>query len=111
MDWINSLLFEPSAMQTVVVLSLVCAIGLAAGKIRVMGISLGVAFVFFIGILEGHVRIASASADIRIHLEIGLSRFIPGEILAHAAVLDDIEDIVFRKVYFDRRIDRQHHRF
>lgn len=58
MDWINSLLFEPSAMQTVVVLSLVCAIGLAAGKIRVMGISLGVAFVFFIGILAGHLGLA-----------------------------------------------------
>ena len=45
-------------MQTVVVLSLVCAIGLAAGKIRVMGISLGVAFVFFIGILAGHLGLA-----------------------------------------------------
>ena len=51
-------MFEPSAMQTVVVLSLVCAIGLAAGKIRVMGISLGVAFVFFIGILAGHLGLA-----------------------------------------------------
>ncbi|MBR1402330.1 MAG: putative transporter [Prevotella sp.] len=58
MDWIDSLLFEPSAMQTVVVLSIVCAIGLAAGKIRVMGISLGVAFVFFIGILAGHLGLS-----------------------------------------------------
>lgn len=54
MEWINNLLFNPSAMQTVVVLSLICALGLALGKIRVMGISLGVAFVFFVGILAGH---------------------------------------------------------
>ena len=54
MEWINNLLFNPSAMQTVVVLSLICALGLALGKIRVMGISLGVAFVLFVGILAGH---------------------------------------------------------
>ena len=29
MEWINNLLFNPSAMQTVVVLSLICALGLA----------------------------------------------------------------------------------
>lgn len=55
MEWMNSLFVVPSAMQTVVVLSLICAIGLAVGKIRVMGVSLGVAFVFFVGILAGHL--------------------------------------------------------
>ncbi len=54
MDWFSSLLLVPSALQTVVVLSLICTIGLALGKVRVAGISLGVAFVFFIGILAGH---------------------------------------------------------
>ena len=54
MDWLNSLISIPSAIQAVVVLSLICATGLALGKLRFMGISLGVAFVFFIGILAGH---------------------------------------------------------
>ena len=55
MEWINGLFTTPSALQTVVVLSLICSAGLALGKVRVGGISLGVAFVFFIGILAGHL--------------------------------------------------------
>lgn len=55
MEWINGLFTTPSALQTVVVLSLICSVGLALGKVRVGGISLGVAFVFFIGILAGHL--------------------------------------------------------
>ena len=54
MDWINGLFTVHSAIQTVVVLSLICYLGLILGKIRVKGISLGVAFVFFIGIIAGH---------------------------------------------------------
>ena len=55
MQWIDSLFAVHSAMQTVIVLSLICAVGLAFGKLRVWGVSLGVAFVFFIGILAGHL--------------------------------------------------------
>ena len=54
MDWLHSLLIEHSALQAVIVLSLISAIGLGLGKIRVMGVSLGVTFVFFVGILAGH---------------------------------------------------------
>ena len=36
------------------VLSLISAIGLGLGKIHVCGISLGVTFVFFAGIIAGH---------------------------------------------------------
>ena len=45
---------EHSALQAVIVLSLISAIGLGLGKVRVCGISLGVTFVFFTGILSGH---------------------------------------------------------
>lgn len=54
MDWINGLFSIHSAFQTVIILSLVCFVGLALGKLHVRGISLGVAFVFFIGIIAGH---------------------------------------------------------
>ena len=54
LDWLHSLLIEHSALQAVIVLSLISAIGLGLGKIRVMGVSLGVTFVFFVGILAGH---------------------------------------------------------
>lgn len=54
MDWLYSLFVEHSALQAVIVLSLISAIGLGLGKIHFWGISLGVTFVFFAGILAGH---------------------------------------------------------
>ena len=45
------------AIQAVIVICLICAIGLSLGKIRVRGISLGVTYVFFIGILAGALGI------------------------------------------------------
>lgn len=41
-------------MQAVVVLSLISAIGLGLGKVKICGVSLGVTFVFFAGIISGH---------------------------------------------------------
>lgn len=54
MEWLNSIFVEHSVIQAVVVLSLISSIGLALGRITVMGVSLGVTFVFFAGILAGH---------------------------------------------------------
>lgn len=55
MDFINLLLINHSALQAIIVVALICAIGLALGKIKVWGISLGVTFVFFVGIIAGHL--------------------------------------------------------
>ena len=55
MDWINSFLYEHSAVQAVVVMSVIIFSGLALGRIRVFGISLGVTFVFFTGIFFGYL--------------------------------------------------------
>lgn len=54
MEWLKDLLLEPSALQAVVVISLISSIGIGLGKIRFFGISLGTAFIFFTGILAGH---------------------------------------------------------
>ena len=54
MEWLKSLFVEHSALQAVVVISLISTIGIGLGKIRFFGISLGVAFIFFAGILAGH---------------------------------------------------------
>lgn len=54
MDWINGLFSFHTALQCVIIISLICSVGLALGKIRVAGISLGVAFVFFVGIAVGN---------------------------------------------------------
>lgn len=55
MEWLEQLFSIHSSVQTVVVISLIVAVGLGLGKVRIRGISFGIAFVFFIGILAGHV--------------------------------------------------------
>ena len=54
MNIIHSLFLEHSALQAIIILSLISAAGITLGKIKLFGISLGVTFVFFIGILTGH---------------------------------------------------------
>ena len=54
MEWLYNLFLEHSALQAVVVLSLISAIGLGLGRVHFWGVSLGVTFVFFAGILAGH---------------------------------------------------------
>lgn len=50
----ESLFLTHSATQAVVIVSMICAVGLFFGKVRVLGVSLGVTFVFFAGIVAGH---------------------------------------------------------
>ena len=54
MEWLTSLLTEHSVIQAVIVISLISAVGLVLGKISIWGVSLGVTFVFFVGIMAGH---------------------------------------------------------
>lgn len=51
--WLVDLLTQPSAIQAVIVLSAICALGLALAKFRIRGISLGATLVFFVGIFAG----------------------------------------------------------
>lgn len=46
MEWLYNLFLEHSALQAVVVLSLISAIGLGLGRVHFWGVSLGVTFVF-----------------------------------------------------------------
>jgi len=57
MDWFNELFTEQTFMQAVMILSIICAAGLALGHIKIKGISLGVTSVFFAGIIAGHFGI------------------------------------------------------
>lgn len=53
-EFIDTILFNHSALQAVVVIFLIIVAGLLLGRVKVKGISLGVTFVFFCGILAGH---------------------------------------------------------
>lgn len=58
MEWLESAILQHSALQAVIVLSLIVAVGLGLGKIKICGITLGVTWVFFAGILAGHVGLS-----------------------------------------------------
>ncbi len=58
MDLLRSLLVENSVAQAIMVLTSICALGMTLGKIKIGGISLGISFVFFMGILAGHLGLA-----------------------------------------------------
>ncbi len=57
MNWLTEAFIEPTVIQAIIVISMVAAIGLALGRIKILGISLGITFVFFTGIIAGHFGI------------------------------------------------------
>jgi AspT/YidE/YbjL antiporter-like protein len=76
MEWLSSVFIEHSALQAVVVLSIICAVGLALGKVKVLGVSLGVTFVFFAGIVAGHFNISIDSQMLTYAESFGLVLFV-----------------------------------
>jgi len=54
MNWFFSLVLNDSVAHTVLVYALVISLGVSLGKIRICGVSLGVAFVLFSGLIFGH---------------------------------------------------------
>ncbi|WP_277072460.1 putative transporter [Segatella oulorum] len=76
MDWLNNLFNIHSSIQTIVVVSFIIAGGLAFGKIKIMGISLGISFVFFVGILAGHMGFSVDSVVLDYVETFGLSMFV-----------------------------------
>lgn len=55
MNWFTDLITQPTYLQTVIFLSLICAVGLGLGQIKYKGVTLGVTFVFFAGIALGEI--------------------------------------------------------
>ena len=76
MDWLTELIYTPSFIQAILVLSIICAVGLGAGKIKIFGVSLGATFVFFTGILAGHFGLSVNGDMLAIMQNFGLILFI-----------------------------------
>lgn len=53
-SWLQETFLQPTMVQAVTMISIVSAVGLYLGRIKFFGISLGITFVFFAGILAGH---------------------------------------------------------
>lgn len=58
MTWLIDLFSAQTALQAVILIFVIMAIGLALGRLKIAGISLGATFVFFLGILAGHLGFA-----------------------------------------------------
>lgn len=78
MDFLKDLLWpgQTSLAATLVLLSFVIAVGIYLGKIKFGGISLGVTFVLFVGILMGHFGYEIEPSVLKFVREFGLILFI-----------------------------------
>jgi len=76
MELFNDMLIAHSAIQATIVLAIIITIGTALGKIKVLGLSLGATFVFFIGILAGHLGFSIGADMLSFAQSFGLVLFV-----------------------------------
>ncbi len=55
MEWINELLWGQGIAHSILLLSVVIAFGILLGKIKILGVSLGITMVLFVGIILSHL--------------------------------------------------------
>lgn len=77
MNWLSDLLFNPDSIAHIVALyAFVIAAGVLLGKIKVFGVSLGVTFVLFVGILVGHFGFTGNTSILNFVQDFGLILFV-----------------------------------
>lgn len=78
MDWLIDLVrpFNDSLASTILLYSFVIFAGIYLGKIKILGISLGVTFVLFVGIIMGHFGYQADNDVLHFLREFGLILFI-----------------------------------
>ena len=77
MSWLIELITDNSSVAHAIFLyALVIAFGVILGKIKIFGISLGVTFVLFVGILAGHLNLTVDPQILNFIREFGLILFI-----------------------------------
>ena len=77
MDWLIDLFTSTDSVAHVVLLyAVVIAVGVYLGKIKVFGISLGVTFVLFAGILAGHIHFTAPTTIHNFCQDFGLILFV-----------------------------------
>lgn len=77
MKWLNELFFGVGIGHTIMLIALVIALGIALGKlIRIKGITLGVTWILFVGILMSHFGMRVEAHTLHFIKEFGLILFI-----------------------------------
>jgi putative transport protein len=76
MEWISDLLFKETVAHTILIYCIVIALGVFLGKLRILGISLGITFVLFVGIAMGHFGFSANIHVIDFVKDFGLILFV-----------------------------------
>lgn len=77
MDWLGNLLFNTDSIAHIVLLySFVIAGGVLLGKLKMFGVSLGVTFILFVGILMGHFGLTGNREIMNFIQDFGLILFV-----------------------------------
>lgn len=76
MDWLQTVFIDHSPVQAVIIISIIIAVGLGLGKLSLRGITLGVTWVFFVGILAGHLGFTIDPAMLSYAESFGLVLFV-----------------------------------
>ena len=76
MNRLMELFTSEGVAQTVLLFAIVIVLGLSLGKIKIFGISWGIAFVLFVGILAGHFRVKINPEILHFMKEFGLIIFV-----------------------------------
>lgn len=76
MEWFVELLWNDSVAHTIILYSMVIAAGVFLGKLRILGVSLGITFVLFAGILMGHLGFTANHQVIEFIRDFGLILFV-----------------------------------
>ena len=77
MDWLQNLLFDENSIAHIVLLySFVIAVGVLLGNIKFFGVSLGVTFVLFTGIVCGHFGLTGNTQILTFLQDFGLILFV-----------------------------------
>ena len=77
MNWLKELFTNQESVAHIVLLySLVISLGVYLGKIKIGGISLGVTFILYVGILAGHLGLPGPISTLTILQDFGLILFV-----------------------------------
>ncbi len=76
MEWFGDLIWGNGVAHSVLLFAVVIACGILLGKIKIFGISLGITFVLFVGILAGHLGLKIDHEVLHFMKEFGLILFV-----------------------------------
>lgn len=76
MDWLNELIFGTGIAHSMLVFALVISIGIILGRIKIFGVSLGITWILFVGIIFGHFGLNIDPTILHFMKEFGLILFI-----------------------------------